>query len=73
MRLDVHGEVIEIEDLKRVAFGPDDLLVIRVSERFTPNQVREYTETLQAFLFPDDPRPRVLIVMGEMVGVRWWG
>lgn len=51
----------EIQDLARVRLAPDDLLVVRVSDHFTPNQMREYQEYLRQVT----DHPNVAVMIGD--------
>jgi hypothetical protein len=51
------------DEVKRLRLEPDDTLIVRVRDSWTPNQIREYQDYLET-VFPDN---QVLVLPGEQV------
>ena len=66
-----HDEIRALLAHTALVIGPGETLIIRVGERWTPNQVREYQEFLDTGWAEGDPYLpfRAVIVLGEELAV----
>lgn len=66
VKLTVDGHEVPLEDLTVVGLEPGDLVLVRVSDRFTPSQMRELRDWLRGWAFPDH---EVVVLPAESVSL----